>query len=181
MFQDKITEIWYLHDYHTYWMYDAYGEKVLNPAHTKILYQFKQGDAHAIEHYYNLMKDELINFRNTSDTIIIPIPSSKSGQVSSSLLTLSERLATYNNIRYLNNCLERTVDIPKLAQGGDRHKEVHFNSLRINNPQLVKNKVILLLDDVTTSGNSLLASKELFEKKDTSEVICLSLTKTVHD
>ncbi|MGH4121706.1 MAG: ComF family protein [Clostridium sp.] len=179
MLQDDLTKIYYLGDYHPYWKWDENGEKTENPLHTKILYQFKQGDAHAITHYYNLLKDELVNFKGNKDTIIIPIPSSTAGKVSLSLLGLSSRLASYNNISYLGDSLKRTIDIPKLAQGGDRRKEVHFKSLIINNPQSIKNKIILLLDDVTTTGNSLLASKELFKKSGAKDIICLCLTKTV--
>ena len=51
--------------------------------------------------------------------------------------------------------LARTVKIEKLSQGGSRDASVHEASIRVRDASSVVGKAVILLDDVTTSGNSL--------------------------
>ena len=54
-----------------------------------------------------------------------------------------------------SGCLVRTKKIEKLAHGGDRSQDIHLESIVVKNVNLIKGKDILLLDDVTKTGNSL--------------------------
>ena len=48
-----------------------------------------------------------------------------------------------------------TATIPKLACGGDRRVEVHLGSISVVEAHLIRGQEVLLLDDITTTGNSL--------------------------
>lgn len=76
-------------------------------------------------------------------------------------------------------CLRRVKSIPKLSVGGNRELSIHFESIEVKNAQLIQNKNVLLLDDVSRSGNSLRAGKELLLKAGASKVKCVALGKTV--
>jgi predicted amidophosphoribosyltransferase len=56
-------------------------------------------------------------------------------------------------------CLVRTLQIAKLARGGDRSLQKQLETLAVIRPELIMGRRVLLLDDVTTSGNSLLAGR----------------------
>ena len=62
---------------------------------------------------------------------------------------------------------------------GNRNINVHLSSIEVRgNKEKFKGKKIILLDDVTTSGNSMIACRKLLEDMGV-EVICISLSKTV--
>jgi predicted amidophosphoribosyltransferase len=71
----------------------------------------------------------------------------------------------------------RTEDTEALHSGGNRNIDVHLNSLKIN--KNVKGKRIVVMDDVTTTGNSLAACKSLLLKAGAKEVILFSFAKTI--
>ena len=91
------------------------------------------------------------------------MPSHEAGRDNSNSPTarLAKGLVKSNNLIDATNCIQRFRTIQKLAKGGDRNLEVHVNSVHIVNPELIKGKTVLLLDDVMTTGNSLRACRKL--------------------
>lgn len=89
------------------------------------------------------------------------MPSSQKDRISEGLKRICIMICRrFNNIKYIK-CLNRYKTIDKLAYGGDRNKKVHFNSIEICcEEDIIANKNIILLDDVTITGNSLLAAKK---------------------
>ncbi|QIK78683.1 hypothetical protein G7077_07005 [Sphingomonas piscis] len=77
-------------------------------------------------------------------------------------------------------CLVRHTTVPKLATGGDRSIETHLNSIRVDNVDRIRGRVVLLLDDVTTSGNSLLACRRLLLEAGAADVKLVALARTTH-
>ena len=75
-------------------------------------------------------------------------------------------------------CIRRTVKIDKLALGGSRDENVHLNSLEVIDSDLYHQKEVLIIDDVTTSGNSLKVCRQLFLNKGATSVQCLALGLT---
>jgi predicted amidophosphoribosyltransferase len=74
--------------------------------------------------------------------------------------------------------LERTKRIAKLAHGGDRSEEVHLNSVAVADASLIKGKDVLLLDDVTKTGNSLRACEKILLAAGAESVTCVTMGKT---
>ena len=72
--------------------------------------------------------------------------------------------------------LIRKEDIKAQKEQGRRYKETHLNSISVNGNVL--DKKIILIDDITTSGSSLLACKEILLKKGAKEVICFAFGKS---
>lgn len=145
--------------------YDSYSKDILN---------FKDNHAVAIKKFTNLICPMLLN-----DFAICVVPSHNPNKTTGSLYSLAAAIS--DNIGCLNasNCLVRHTKIDKLANGGARATSIHLNSIRVNNKILIKNKKILLIDDVITSGNSMLACKTLLLQADAQKVWCLSLARTL--
>lgn len=81
------------------------------------------------------------------------------------------------------SCLVRhTWIIPSetAKQCGQNRSDInrHLNSIKAMNESLFRSRVVLLIDDITTTGTSLLACRNLLLDKGASEVICLALGET---
>lgn len=148
-----------------------------NDESSKRILELKNGREQAIEFWYSQLKLFL-----DIDCAIAIVPSHKQSNDnrSSGISSLAKKLIKDSPKRTdLVSSLNRHTTIEKLSGGGNREIETHLHSIEVINKDLIKSQSILLLDDVTTSGNSLIACKQLLEKAGADEVICLALTKTV--
>jgi predicted amidophosphoribosyltransferase len=108
------------------------------------------------------------------------VPSHDPDSSDSGLLTVAKKLVRDNRID-ATSCLQRIKKIDKLSGGGDRSVEVHLNSIKVINIQIIVDQHVLLLDDVTTSGNSFGAGKQLLLEAGAYKVTCLAIGKTKRD
>lgn len=92
---------------------------------------------------------------------------------------LARRLASTNDRIDAVDYIVRTKTIAKLAKGGNRDIDIQRESLGVNPDMSITGSVILLVDDVTTSGNSLLACKELLLKHGAKDVAMFALGKSI--
>ena len=92
-----------------------------------------------------------------------------------------ESLCSERELVNASSCLQRTREIQKLAGGGSRSLEIHLGSISLINSHLLENRDILLIDDVSTSGNSLLACKQIIIRntKNIKSITCFVFAKTV--
>ena len=74
--------------------------------------------------------------------------------------------------------LVRTETINKLAYGGSRLVDIHTRTIAVENPDLVRGKKVLLVDDVITSGNSLLVCKQKLSEAGAASVLCFAIGQT---
>lgn len=181
----KDKNIYYLDDYKQYWVYDNNGNKHKNPNFREnksgYILKFKNCEEEGLKHYTK----KLINvfsyseeFKN-EDYLITFVPSHKKNNVNSNMINLLTCIEKeFDHIKY-KNCLERKNDIEKLSDGGNRKINIHLNSIEvIGHKNLYKEQKIILFDDVTSTGNSLLACKELLENLG-AKVTCIALSKTL--
>ena len=167
--EDFFDQLAWLGDYHPYRggrnpNFNVFSGKVLD---------LKDGKEIGIEH-----------FRAALEEIVLPgvtvavVPSHDPANTTGGLRTMAQRLAGACRID-ATGCLVRTKKIDKLATGGDRSVEVHLGSIQIRDARLIKGKDVLLLDDVTTSGNSLEACRRLLMDAGAARVQRLAIGKTV--
>jgi predicted amidophosphoribosyltransferase len=169
--EDNQSDISYLGSYHKY----RIGSE-RNPAfdsHSSLILNLKNEYEQAITAFYNridpLLKDGIA---------ICYVPSHDPEKSTSGIRTLASRLAA--NRRFdATSCIVRHTKINKLSSGGNRNITVHLNSLKVENPHLIMGKHVLLLDDVTTTNNSLNACRGLLLQAGASNVKCLALGQTV--
>lgn len=91
---------------------------------------------------------------------------------------LAQQLATLGYGVDATSCLVRHTLSPKKAQGGPRNVESDLATIRVENADLFSGKEVLLLDDVTTTGGSLMACQQLLLQSGATLVQCVALGQT---
>lgn len=95
---------------------------------------------------------------------IVVVPSSTKGNVNPGLDRIAKALCRRDKrLSYVPNSLSRTKTIDKLAKGGDRSLDVHLKSMDYK-PVAGSAATKFILDDVTTSGNSLNAAITIIQQ-----------------
>lgn len=158
----------YLFKYYPYRDFD--GQR--NPSFDKnsgLLLDLKEGQQSALNYFYNWI-DKYIQ----QDVTICTVPSSNSTNIDSGIRQLGRMIAANNRID-ATHCLNRHTTIAKAAHGGPRNQSVHFDSISVIEDDLIVNKAILLLDDISTSKSSITACKSILLDAGASNVFMFVL------
>ncbi|WHI46608.1 ComF family protein [Microbulbifer sp. TRSA001] len=170
-------QVEYLFDYHPY-----RGGK--NPQHTGTsvqLIKFKQGDPEAIRFFSEHVKARLASiFPAGAVFSVATVPSSTQGKAHKGFTHMFRVLQGAFYIKNSGNLLQRVRSIDPLHKGGSRSPNMHRETLTAVNRITPGDKVVLL-DDVTTSGNSLKVAAELLREAGADVVLVLALCKTVNN
>ena len=133
---------------------------------------------YAVDQFFQKL-DKILN----PEIPIAIVPSCEAGKYNPALLALAVHLAE-NGRTDATPSLRRHKSIPPsrlLRQNkypGNTIDE-HLSSIQITDPSKVTGKIILLLDDVVTTGATLMACRKILLDVGVAEVICLSLGKTL--
>lgn len=108
------------------------------------------------------------------------VPSHDPKHTASGIKQLAKYLAARGR-HDATSCLVRFEKVDKLASGGHRAERVHLQSIRVDNPHLVHETKVVVLDDVTTSGNSLSACAKLLKRAGAASVERIAIGITSYD
>ncbi len=172
-----IREVRYFVDYHPY-----YGGR--NPKfdeRSAAILEFKKGKPPSTILLF------AINIQKQFDPVwnnccCVAVPSSDSSKTCTPVHIMIKTLITLvKSLQDGSDVLVRTKTIRKLSWGGKRDISVHLDSIDINpNSSIdVSGKDVLLIDDVMTTGNSLLACESKLIAAGANRVFFLTLAKTV--
>lgn len=171
---NNTQEIVVYSNYHPYWIdkeagirnrqFDVFSGKILD---------LKQGKEEAIDFFYKILDTEI----NSGVTICV-VQSSDADKLNSGIAILAERLACNDRINKVYY-LKRTRSIPKLAYGGRRDKSIHYETIRTVSDIDITGNIVLLMDDVTTTGNSLYACRDILLDNGAEHVEMFALGRTV--
>jgi predicted amidophosphoribosyltransferase len=164
--------ICYIAEYKPYRMKDGTRNPDFNRFSGKVL-DLKANKAEAIKYFYDILIEHITQDKNT---LIVIVPSHDPETPSSGMLRLGKRLSQQGFDA--TNSLLRIKKIDKLTQGGTRSIAIHLKSIELNNADMIKDKNIILLDDVTTTGNSLLACKNILQKAGPKNITMIAIGKT---
>lgn len=164
-----------LGDYHPWkWHKIRGGTRDNYDKHSGLILDLKDNYESAIAHFMDIL-DKAI----ASGVSLTFVPSHDATKKTSGIRQLVRILAGRNARQDATDCIIRTKTVPKLSKGGGREIQVHLDSLKIINPEKVRGRAYLIIDDVTTTGNSLEACKRLFIEAGAAKVRALVLGKTV--
>ena len=161
-------------NYHKYWL--DRERKIKNPlldVFSGRILDLKEGKQTAINYFYNLLNEEICE-----GVTICVVPSSNAEKTESGIGKLAEKLAENKRINKVY-FLQRTKSIDKLAWGGRRDKQIHLETISAVENMDITDNIILLMDDVTTTGNSLYACKEILMEKGAKQVEMFALGKAI--
>lgn len=133
----------------------------------------KEGKKQAVNYFYNLINAEI----NEGVTICV-VPSSNMDKLVTGISMLGEMLADNRRIDKVYY-LRRIESIDKLAYGGNRSRDIHLRTISTLNDMDISGDIVLLMDDVTTTGNSLYACKEILLSKGAQTVEMFALGKAI--
>ncbi|MBD1877004.1 phosphoribosyltransferase [Nodosilinea sp. FACHB-131] len=148
---------------------DGYTEFVLD-----LKRKYHEQHFQAIQECIRLLSQSLCGF----DAVAV-VPSSKPN-AESGIYHIAAGLAKASERIDATSCLKRHTAIPSHSSQGSRPEKIHLQSIGLHYPVLVKDKAVLLLDDVRTTGNSLRACQNILEKASPKLVISLALAQTWH-
>jgi predicted amidophosphoribosyltransferase len=150
-----------------------------NPAHddysARIL-EVKDGDGDAIGEFEERLLEHASMFAGCDALVAVPphSPESPTSGIQRVVDALAARLEINSEVRLL-----RTVGIPKAAHGGTRDIALQYDSMEAVGLVSGHGSVVAVIDDVTTSGASLLAARKVLVRDGARAVLMIALGKTV--
>jgi hypothetical protein len=142
---------------------------------SNLIIGLKKNKKYAIDFFVTKLKETLGNWFT-----LVVIPSHDPEKTDSGVKKVAVELCKSNpTIDDGTDLLIRFKKIEKLSFGGYRNYSVIYDSLKVNDSTRIKDKNIILLDDVSTTGVSLLAGKDQLIANGAKWVFCFSLGKTV--
>jgi predicted amidophosphoribosyltransferase len=159
-----------LGEYHSY----RRGRNARFDVHSRRILDLKDGNDDAIAYFAGAIDEQVEN-----DLAVAVVPPHAPGAPDSGILRVARMLCARNRtLRDVTRCLMRERPIDKLAVGGKRSLRVHLESIAVKNPALIENTDVLVLDDVTTTGNSLWATERLLLNAGARSVALMAMGRT---
>ena len=176
VFKYDENNIAYLHEYYPKRYKEHSGE-------SENILQFKNGDSSAIEKYRKEISEALADqvhgeVYKLKGYFVAVVPSHQVGRHSIALLNVVEYLRNQFEMINANNLLIRKRNHDKLSYGGDRSVASHIDTIVVNSNIDIFGKNIIILDDITTTGNSMLASSKLIGEHNVNSIIKVTIGKT---
>jgi len=138
-------------------------------------------DLEDIQRQIEVFSNDIITHLNPDpDWVICVVPTSSKAREPGGMRQVAKKICEKSYIDGLH-VIERIKDFPpsyKDKKSSSRDYETELASLRITDTELIKGRSILLLDDVTTEGNSLEAAKSLLLSHGAKQVLPFALGKT---
>lgn len=164
-----------LHKYHPYRINGNINPK-FDDLSGKIL-DLKEAKAEAIEKFANELAAII-----PQGVVICAVPPSSVGDCSNSGIgKIVAKLCADSTRTSGVSCLNRHTKIAKLAHGGARDRQVHKDSIEVKNSDMLKGKVVYLLDDIVTTGNSIEECKQKLKDSGASEVRTYTIGYTCYE
>lgn len=140
-----------------------------------LIYQFKGlGDIELSSVFFERTAKVLHHYFRSY--VLIPVPSSKEGDEKRGFNHVVEMFKSLN--LPIIHCLKKIKDIKQADLSKEERMKVKNNLMVVNGEQITGKK-LLIIDDIKTTGSSLLASKELLLSFSPKKVLSLVFTRTM--
>ena len=156
-----------------YFCKSRFRHKHAEDSHSQEIVALKSGDEDAIESFV----EEVAGWLCEGIAVAV-VPGHDPRKQNSGIRQVAQRVAIKNSLHDLTIAVQRRVRIQPLHRRGSNDPEHLRASLAVPTPLLVKGQTIVLLDDVTTSGNSLAVCRDLLLENGAARVKMMALGKT---
>lgn len=142
--------------------------------YTSRIWDLKNRNPLVIEYFADCISS---NLQGDFDCIVV-VPPHHNEKDNSGIKILAQKVVEKKKLIDATSCLIRHKTIDRLSTGGNRSLETHLQSIKVVSQEVIKGKNLLLLDDVSTTGNSLHACQKLLKDSGANSVKCFVLGKT---
>ncbi len=139
----------------------------------------KRGEQYAIDYYINRLHKNL-----GYDFVICVVPPHTEHEANVGMTRVAQGLIALDGRRCDGTgCLVRTATVEKSTGLGASQRTIdrHIESIEVQNPELIEGRIVLLLDDVCTTGSTFTACRQLLLNAGAIIVYCLAMAETVRD
>jgi len=125
-----------------------------------------------------LIRQRTLGKIKIKNPVFIPIPLS-SKRLKERGFNQSELIAKYLSDTTITNVLYKTQDTASQVSIKDREKRLNNikNSFEIKNPELIKDKNIILIDDVSTTGATIAEAKRVLREAGAKNIVALVVAR----
>lgn len=145
-------------------------------SYTGFVLDIKAGNRKVIQDAVELLADCLTGF----DAVTV-VPSHCSNQVQSAgIQQVGVSLANQTLAIDAIGCLRRhTTTQKRTGKGSNRSESEHTKSIKLHNADLIRDKRVLLIDDVRTTGNSLKVCQDILHNASPSSVHSIAFAQSI--
>ncbi len=142
---------------------------------SELIIELKNKDGFAIRELVGYIID-----RVPEVDVICSVPSSNAEDTNNGIKIASRIIAQKLNIIDGTDCLYRTRTRPKSCSGNRSDVYSQTSTLAVTNKHLISGKTVLLLDDVTTSGTTLVACASMLKQAGAKTILKYAIGATVY-
>jgi phosphoribosylpyrophosphate synthetase len=110
---------------------------------------------------------------------IAVVPSHDPWAMDTPIRNLARSLSSLENRNDATNCLIRHTKISRIVFGGPSNPALHRETIRVENPERIEGKHVLLLDDIAKSGQSLRTCRALLYESGAAVVQAAALGRVI--
>ena len=143
---------------------------------SRLVLDFKDGDPYAQSYFEGRLRNHIPH----NHTLVI-VPGHDPRSPEGPMHALVRRICRGNaSLRDATTCLRRVAFHQKLSHGGSRSIESHLRTIQVFEGFKIYSQRVILIDDVSTTGNSIEACRQLLLKAGAASVEGLTLAQTTH-
>ncbi len=148
---------------------------------SKMILSLKKKEQEGINYLYKKIIDKgVFDSEKNKIKAIMVVPSHDPDNFNSGINSLAEKIAQEYNWINATGCLRRKIKVPKLSEGGNRSIDIHLESIEFVDDIKIKDKCVLLIDDITTTGISMKACKSILIKNGIIDGFTFAIGQTAH-
>ena len=171
---------------HTYCRYYHPKRGGNNPSHglaDQELLWFKSGSEWYIKKAAGEYLDVLREFdiEGMATLVVVPGHGERTTNANSPVARVAVILAGMHPDRYQAriDALIRHTTIQKLSLGGSRSIELHLQSIQLSSEDGIRDRTVIILDDVATSGSSISACRQILTQSNPQKIGAIVLGQTI--
>ncbi|MHB8405294.1 MAG: phosphoribosyltransferase family protein [Gammaproteobacteria bacterium] len=183
---DSVNDIYWIYPYHKYWLMKGIRRNQAFDATSALLLDSKKREGRKFATAVQFLTRAIGRFitnecGSTKPMFVAIVPSSSANKWSQGITDAVDALRGQGKIYNAEQMLRRHTSVPKAATGGARGVEIHKGSIEVMETTGTKKRPVIIVDDITTTGCTLIACRDLLRAVGYKSIIALAIGKTASE